>query len=269
MTVPQFVTTDPAVIENLAAQKWKEITGREYLPGQPEALFIKALVYFEVNKRLEIQKGFEQNFINYAESVNLDNIASLFGITRQSEETDERLRERIKLAPSQFATAGSVPAYIYHAKSVDASIIDVAVVTVPPCTVNVYLLTVAGLPSLALMASVLTKLTNPDIKPLCDAVAVLPPTEVEFAFSADVRLLTSANRTNLETALNTAATNYTNSLKTKLGCDIVRSQAVAALSLPGVYSVTINSPAQDRILGRGEYAKCTGIVINILDAVDG
>jgi hypothetical protein len=43
------------------------------------------------------------------------------------DETDEELRERIRLAPSQFSVAGPTGAYKFFAKSAHPSIVDVSV----------------------------------------------------------------------------------------------------------------------------------------------
>lgn len=61
-------------------------------------------------------------------------------------EGDDRLRERIRLAPSTLSTAGPESAYRYHILSADSDIIDVAI-DCPidePNTVNIYPLMTGG-----------------------------------------------------------------------------------------------------------------------------
>lgn len=63
-------------------------------------------------------------------------------------ESDESLAERIRLAPNGFSVAGPEKAYVYHAKSVSSSVLDVSVTSPTPGEVDVYVLLAGGeLPS--------------------------------------------------------------------------------------------------------------------------
>ena len=97
-------------------------------------------------------------------------------------EGDDRLRERIRLAPSQLSTAGPESAYRYHVLSADPDIIDVSF-DVPedePNTINIYPLMTGGeLPDDETIQKVLDALAD-DVRPMTDLVQVFAPEAVEY-----------------------------------------------------------------------------------------
>ena len=183
-------------------------------------------------------------------------------------ESDDRLRTRIKLAPNLFSVAGSTGAYQYHALTADPSIIDVSVISPKRGRVSVYILTAAGLPSNETLQKVFTALNPKTVRPLTDEVAVLAPTAVNFAIVANITLLAGADAVSLQALLQTAAQNFTQELRSKLGKDIVVSQITSVLSLPGVYKVQIVTPA-DQILSESQWANCTAITLNFVGVTNG
>ena len=98
-------------------------------------------------------------------------------------EGDDRLRERIRLAPSQLSTAGPESAYRYHVLSADPDIIDVSF-DVPedePNTINIYpLMTGGALPDEDTLQKVLDVLAD-DVRPMTDLVQVFTPEPVEYS----------------------------------------------------------------------------------------
>ena len=61
-------------------------------------------------------------------------------------------------------------------------------------------------------------------------------------------------------AANTAATQFAIELAAEIQRDIVPSQIVAALSVPGVYEVTLASPVYTQLTA-GQWANCTTITL--------
>lgn len=98
----------------------------------------------------------------------------------EEEEEDDDYRERIHLANSAFSTAGPAKAYEYHAKSADASIIDVVVDSPSACVVNLYILCETGLPDAGVLAAVQAACSADDVRPLTDLVTALAPTAVSY-----------------------------------------------------------------------------------------
>lgn len=97
-------------------------------------------------------------------------------------EGDDRLRERIRLAPSTLSTAGPESAYRYFILSADPDIVDVAIDCPKdePNTVNIYpLMTGGALPEPDTLQKILDVLSE-DVRPMTDLVQVFVPETVEY-----------------------------------------------------------------------------------------
>ena len=183
-------------------------------------------------------------------------------------ETDDHLRTRIQAAPNQFSIAGPIGAYRFFAIGADPSIVDAQIVSPAPGSVNVYILTgpvtqqpspapnSAGVANSALLAKVATVLNADTIRPLTDTVNVLAVTEVDYQITATVTLYSDADPTATVIAATLAVEELAIELASKIQRDIVPSQIIAALSVAGVYGVTLTSPIQTP-LNPGQWANCT------------
>jgi phage-related baseplate assembly protein len=189
-----------------------------------------------------------------------------------SPETDDHLRARIQAAPNQFSVAGPEGAYRYFALSADPTIADAQVLSPAPGQVNVCILTgpvtqqpapspnPQGTASSELMTKVLAALSADTVRPLTDDVTVSSVIEVDYAIAGTITLFSDAEPTSTMAAANTAASNFAIALASRIQRDIVPSQIVEALSVPGVYQVTLTSPAYVQ-LQPGQWANCTAIVL--------
>jgi len=204
-------------------------------------------------------------------------IASVSNLTVTSggsaPETDDHLRARIQAAPNQFSVAGPTGAYRFFALGVDPAIIDVQVISPIPGTVEVFVLTGpitnqpapapnnAAIASPALLAKVQTALSADDVRPVTDSVHAMAVTEVDYQIQATVALYTDADPTATMNAVGVAAQQFATNLASKIQRDIVPSQIIAALSVPGVYQVSLGLPDYVQ-LGPGQWANCTAIAIS-------
>jgi len=84
---------------------------------------------------------------------------------------------------------------------------------------------------------------------------------VDYQISGVVTLYTDAEPVSTMTAVNAAAQNYAIALASRIQRDIVPSQIVEALSLPGVYEVTLTSPTYTSLTA-GQWANCTVISLS-------
>src|ERR1700723_1684755 len=170
-------------------------------------------------------------------------------------ETDDHLRTRIQAAPNQFSVAGPAGAYRFFALGVDPSIIDVNVVSPAPGTVQVYILTgpitaqpaaspnITGVANSALLAKVQQALGADDVRPLTDTVIALAVSEFGYQIAGTVTLFADAAPLSTMAAVNAAAQDIALNLAARIQRDIVPSEIVAALSVPGVYQVVLTQPA--------------------------
>jgi phage-related baseplate assembly protein len=187
-------------------------------------------------------------------------------------ETDDHLRARIQAAPSQFSVAGPAGAYRFFALSVDSAIVDAQVTSPAPGQVTVYILTgpitvqpaaapnSAGVAGVSLIANVAAALSADSVRPLTDTVQVLAVAEVDYQITGTVTIYSDADPVATMAQANTAAQQFAIGLASKIQRDIVPSQIVAALSVPGVYEVVLTAPAYTQ-LQPGQWANCTGITL--------
>jgi len=209
-------------------------------------------------------------------------VASVTNITVTSggmdPETDDHLRQRIFEAPDHFSVAGPLGAYRYFALSTSPDIVDVAVESTAPGVVSVYPLMSTGLPDPAMVALVQAALSADDVRPVCDLVEVAAPTEVPYAIVVNVVPITGQDATALQTTIQARAQAFlygetladgstVRGRQSLLGQDLVPSQVIAALTVPGVYDLQVVSPTF-QIVGPGEWANCTGVTVTMLGASD-
>jgi len=185
------------------------------------------------------------------------------------EENDERLRERIRLAPEAFSTAGSQLAYIFHAKSAHQSIVDVAVLSPTPGVVKLYPLLNTGLPDANKLALVEATCSADRIRPLTDQVKALAPTPIDYTIDAQVVLYTHVDIESVKAQAHAAASAYVAERAAGLGRDVVPSQVIAALQVAGVYQVILRSPAALIMLQANEWARCTTTTLDITGLAHG
>ncbi|MGL5632239.1 MAG: baseplate assembly protein, partial [Azovibrio sp.] len=184
------------------------------------------------------------------------------------QEDDDRLRERIKLAPEAFSTAGSREAYRFHALKAHQSIIDVAVIPRAPVTIQLYPLLTTGLPDANILSLVKATCSADRVRPLTDEVEVLPPTPVDYSIEAQLTLYATTDSTVTLASAQAAANAFVQGRAAGLGRDVVPSQIIAALSVPGVYQVQLQSPTVMTLAGN-EWANCTGIKLGIAGIAHG
>lgn len=183
------------------------------------------------------------------------------------EESDDRLRERIQLAPESFSTAGSKLAYRYHALSAHPDIVDVAVVRSEPGVIHLYPLLSDGLPDESVLEQVEAACSDEKVRPLTDTVAAHVPIAVEYTLNARLTLNRNVQALPVKQKAEQVASEWTEQRRAILGQDIVPSQIIAALSLDDVYSVELLSPALT-VLDDWQLPICTHITITIAGAAD-
>ncbi len=180
-----------------------------------------------------------------------------------AEEDDEGLRERIRLAPASFSNAGSKGAYIYWTRTAHPSIIDVAVTSPTPGTVNVYPLVKEGITTPApVISSVVAALNDEKIRPLTDTVVVASPTAVNYAIVVNIVRLSTYTDAEVIASVTAALTEFVETKRLKLGRDVMASQIIGECMVDGVYTATL-SGWTDKIIAETEFPKNTGITVNI------
>lgn len=179
-------------------------------------------------------------------------------------ETDDELRDRIKLAPQSFSNAGSIGAYKYFAKSANPGIIDVSITSPVPGEVHIFPLMEGGeLPNSEVLAAVLEACNAEKVRPLTDTVIVDAPTVVSYAINVDLTLINGTVATDAINAVTAALNDYTASRMQRCGLDIVLDKVIQICMIDGVYSVDVSSPEDTLTVDNDEVAKCTGITVTV------
>ncbi len=177
-------------------------------------------------------------------------------------ESDENFRERIQIAPESFSAAGPKEAYRYFARSANADIIDVAVVTPPdtnPGEVHIYPLMTGGtLPSDEVLGEVLKVCSAEDIRPDTDYVSVKSPAAVNYVL--DMTYWIDASNAGyavyITSAVSSAVNDWIQWERQSLGRDINPSELTHRVLSAGAKRCEVRSPVF-RVLKDWEVGMCT------------
>lgn len=198
-------------------------------------------------------------------------VSNITTTSRGSEiEGDEAFRSRIKIAPETFSTAGSRGAYEFHAKSASALIIDVAVVSPIPGTVEIYPLVYdVGETPEEILNAVKEVCSADRVRPLTDTVLVKSPSIVEYSIEIEIELYNTADATKTLEAARLSLNNFAYLKASKLGQDVVLTQIIAAASVDGVYKVYLTNPVSDIVIEPTSVAVCTNVALSIFGSNEG
>lgn len=188
-------------------------------------------------------------------------------------ESDAALRERIKLAPASFSNAGSKGAYIYHAKSANPAIIDVAVTSPTPGTVNIYPLVEGGVTTPTPILDAVSAACNSEkVRPLTDTVVVQSPTFVTYFMDVEIEVYNTYDSDTVKAQVEAALEAFGELRLTQLGKDVTESQVLSISHIEGVYravlAATIGTSGVLAIT-ETQVAQYTGFAVNVTGSVNG
>jgi len=175
-------------------------------------------------------------------------VASMVNISKSAggsdTEKDDSLRERIFEAPESYSCAGSEGAYIYHAKSVNAAVIDVEPYSPAPGVVQLVILLTGGtIPENVVTGEIQNALSAKSKRPLTDWLIVTPPEAVSYDINLKYWIYEDADPTEVSAAVWAAIAEYKLWQRTKLGRDINPDEITDKLkSVSGVKRLEIVSP---------------------------
>lgn len=247
------------------------------LESEPVVKLLQVCAWREVLLRARVNDAARASYLATATGADLDNLAAFYGVARLTltpadpeaipplaavMESDTDLRRRTQLAPEGFSTAGPVGAYVFHALSADADVLDASAVSLLPGEVTVSILsrTGTGAAPAPLLATVLAALSAEDVRPLCDTVGVQSAAIVNYAITAQLFFLPGPDRAVVLAAAQAAAAAYA-SAQHRLGRDITLSGVYAALHQPGVQRVNLIAPTANIVIGVTQASWCTAITL--------
>lgn len=171
-------------------------------------------------------------------------------------EDDASFYERMRENEDSYSTAGSVGAYVYHAKSVSTSIADVTVLSPSAGYISVYVLLEGGeLPGPEMISDVEDALSADDVRPLTDNVTVLAPGTVSYNINFTYYIPSSSalSASVIEEAVATAVASYKEWQCAVMGRDVNPSKLIALLMQTGIKRVDVTAPVYAAV-GESEVA---------------
>ncbi|MDN2582969.1 baseplate J/gp47 family protein [Aquibium sp. ELW1220] len=269
MTPPDIVETldYEAIVTEMRddlVARFPAIVGVIDLESEPARKLIEAFAYRELLLRARINDSARAVLLASSYGSNLDHLGALFATARQEDETDERFRRRIQLAPEAFSVAGPKGAYQYLALTVAPWARDVSAVMTAPGTVRVTMLKegIDPVPTPAELQSVLIALRDDAVRPLTDVVQVLGAQVVPVTIDAKLTLYPGPDGTLVQSRATAALSEWLERNR-MLGMNLRRSAIFARLHQEGVHSVELLAPAEDVVLDENQVYAITAPTVTV------
>lgn len=246
------------------------------------------VTHLDVDCECEVSGALGNGYLAGTITVLLDSLGAVESVSNTNEsaagsdeETDANLRDRIKLAPASFSTAGSRGAYVFHARSAHPSIIDVAVVSTTPGKVEIYPLVKGGIPTpTPVLDAVRAACTGEKVRPLTDTVVVDYPHARGYNIYVNLRIYSWANADEVVANVKAALTEFAQNKVLKMGQDILKSMVIGVvMKVDGVYDCDprdgffsgggFEYDWQDGILSQIQFPLLGFIDAQVIETVDG
>lgn len=244
--------------------------GRE---SDPATKLLQAFAYLAQMMRQRVNEAARAVMPAHAVGADLDNIAALFGIMRKVitpaddangipavMESDTEFRRRMVLAPEGYSVAGPEGAYVFHALSADAEVLDATATSPEPGEVVVSLLSRVGngTASQRLVDVVQAYVSADTRRPLTDLVTVQSAQIVNFSVDYDLTAFSGPDGTLILTNSQASVQAYVDESH-RIGRDITLSALYHAAHVEGAQNIRLNSPIADIVVTRTQAPYCIGV----------
>ncbi|PPT94907.1 baseplate assembly protein [Xanthomonas arboricola pv. arracaciae] len=243
--------------------------------SDPVFMILQLFAARELLLRQRANDKAQQTMLAFATGTNLDHLGALFGVARleldpgqpdtgtaPTYESDVDFRRRIQLAPEGFSVAGPEGAYIYHALSAAADVMDASATSPAPgqVLVTVQSRTGTGKAPQELLDKVAAVLTDADVRPLTDEVTVQSAQIVNYAIRGSVYTYAGPDSSVVMREALRSLQAYLAEAH-RIGHDVPESAIKAKLFVEGVQRVELIWPAIDVKVSRTQAAYCKSIEI--------
>lgn len=249
------------------------------LESDPAFKVLEVAAFRELLLRQRVNEAIKAVTLAYAMESDLEQIAARYNVERlvitpaddttvpptpAVMESDESLRRRVQLSFEGFSTAGPEGAYIFHSLGADSRVLDASAHSPAPGQVVVAVLSRDGdgTAPADLLAAVNTTLSDEDVRPLTDQVAVESAEIINYSVEATLTLYSGPDSEVVMAAAQSALESYTAN-NHRLGRDVTLSGIYAALHQEGVQNVTLTNPAANVVADWNQAAWCTGITLTV------
>lgn len=250
--------------------------------SEPLVKLLQTFAYRQLLKTGQINSKAKALMLAYATGADLDHLAANRGVYRlliqpanplatppsaAIYESDDALRRRVQLEPEK-AAAGSEGCYLFWSLGADGDVRNIGLDTPTPGFVDVWVQShVNAVAPPSLLDKVSSALLPAERRPFSDFVTVKAATPVDWQLDATLILFPGFD-TDVVLANAIAAADKYIAQVNNLGYDVVPSGLYAALHQQGVQRVLLNSPTEQLVLPKSNYARCTGTNINALEYRD-
>lgn len=275
MTIDLSRLPSPAVVERLDYEairaallaefstRWPDFSAL-LLESEPVVKLVELVAWLQLLNRQRVNDAARSCMLAFAGGSDLDQLAALFGVARLANEPDAALRVRTQMALEGLSTAGPQGAYSYHALSADSRVRAVSVVSPLPGQVVVTVLAHGsdGVPPTDLVRAVSQALSAETVRPLTDTVVVRPAVPLSYAVQARLDVQPGPSSEAVRAASEQGVRAYVAAAHV-LGGQVTRSGIAAAAHVPGVWRVTVMTPAADVLATPAEAPWCSGVTIEV------
>ena len=229
------------------------------LESDPVVKLLELAAYREMLLRARINDAAQSNLLAFAAGGDLDQLAAFYGVVRQNDELDDRLRLRVQFQIA--ALAGNGTSERYRAKAMEASdaVVDAAVLQPAAGSVDVALWISSGSSVDDVLSAVRAAFAADDARTLGVPLTVRQAQAKPISVTATIYREATAPidlAQRLAANLPQALTDYA-----QLGRDVPRSWLLARLHVAGVSRIELSAPAGDVSMAPDEYATAGTMVI--------
>lgn len=234
------------------------------LRSEPVSKQLEGLAGRELKVRALYNDNARQSLLAFANGTNLDAIAANYGVMRLDDETDERFRKRIQIAPNSWSVAGPADAYIFWALTADVNITDVEVTSPAGAEVLIKILMQTGDPSAFVISEVATTLNAKTLRPVGDRITVAPCVRDAFNQALNLTLKSGVDQSKVISAAEAAVRKYC-AEERRIGGKITKSKFVGvATAIEGVADGAAPNMADYIGSGAGHAPELGALTINIV-----
>lgn len=237
------------------------------LESEPIVKLLQSFAYREYELRNRINQVALADTLAFSSGGDLDVAAANLGVARLAGEDDSDFRARAVLAAEGWSTAGPQGAYVFHAKSADPRVADVAVSSPAPGRVRVVVLSTAadGVADMDLLNRVSVALNAEEVRPLTDQVEVVSAGIRAWDVTATLKILPGPDSDSLKAAAEAAVRRY-GAARRRLNKGVSTKAVIAALMQAGVEDLQLAAPAAD-IQADADVAPVLGAVTLNIESV--
>lgn len=277
-----------AALVNDFRTRWPQFTA--VLESDPAVKLLEVAAWRETLLRARVNDAYKAAMLAFASGSDLDHVGAFHGVARNVAEADAAYRERVQQGYWRVAAAGPAAAFVAHARGAHAQVVDAEAWTAAPGSVQLAVLAAVEVPDAGLldadrernralasgvfatlpaiaagfwwgcaamldepMRAVRSAVTADAVLPLGMEIGVRPAELVEFRTAARLVLYPGVDEA---MALAQARQRLADHLQAvaRLNHDVTRAGLIAALAVPGVQNVHLDTPVADVVCGHGQLA---------------